>query len=245
MIINILLCDTFPGLLPSYIKSYDSMFETLFNEANSNNTQDKIEYKIYMAMNCQLPTLTDNTIVNEIFLITGCNQAAYDNTLWIKNLIEWIREGYKKGIKLIGICFGHQAIALALGGKVEKFSGGWGVGIRESEILDPDMAKFWNNFNSKKLSLLYNHHDQVTLIPKDANVLATSPFCKYEGLKIGENILTFQGHPEYIPEYEKHLILNHAKDEPEQTKQIALQSIAEKKHQGIEVAKYILQTFNK
>lgn len=239
MKINILLCDTFPGLLPDYIESYQSMFFNLFDKASS-GIVDSIEYKVYYAMNNDLPDLSvsDNK-ENQIFLITGCNKASYDHDEWIVNLLEWIKKSYTLNLKMVGICFGHQAIALALGGKVERYSGGWGIGIRASKILDEKMNSF---FKGEKLQLLYNHHDQVTIIPQMAKPLATSQFCKYEGLRVGENILTFQGHPEYIVEYEKHLLKNHSENEDPQVINNALYSLENGEHQSVEVAKFILSS---
>ena len=236
--INILLCDTFPGLLPSYIESYTSMFQKLFNSATVDDLS--LEYKVFEAFNCELPNRDDLKKEGEIYLITGCNKSVYDDIPWIKELLGWIKAAYVQGVKMVGVCFGHQAVALALGGKVERFGGGWGFGIRESDILDQKMKSVWP---TQKLSLLYNHHDQVTVLPPDAQTLAQSSFCKFEGMRIGDNILTFQGHPEYIPEYERHLLVNHSFSEDEKVKQNALLSLETLKHQGSEAARFILESF--
>lgn len=231
-IINILLCDTFPRLLPDNIPSYESMFEKLFHSVNQN-----ITFNIYQTWDGELP---EHPAANELYLITGSNNAAYDDLPWILSLQEWIRKAAARKVPLVGICFGHQVIAQALGGQVERYAGGWGVGIREMEVLDADLLFF---FPDKKMCLIVNHHDQVTRLPEGAIPLATSDFCRYEGFRIGRHILTFQGHPEFTVDYERHLILNHAENEDDTVKRRALESLETMEHQGKMVAEFLLDSF--
>ena len=123
---------------------------------------------------------------------------------------------------------------------MERFAGGWGVGIRESQILDEELRSY---FPDGRLRLIVNHHDQVMQLPDGATPLATSDFCRYEGFRIGNHILTFQGHPEFPVEYERHLILNHSENEDYAVKQRALETWAAMQPQGRTVAELLMGFF--
>ena len=227
--ISFLLCDTYPGLLPEGIPSHESMFFNLFRPINPDLTFD-----IYRVMDGELPEQFES---ETLYLIPGSNNAAYDDLPWIQALQEWIRKATVQKVPLVGICFGHQLIAQALGGCVERFDGGWGVGIREMEVLDEDMLPYFPN---RKMRLIVNHHDQVMQLPEGATPLATSDFCRYEGFRIGRHILTFQGHPEFTVDYERHLILNHAENEDDAVKQRALETLETMQPQGDVVAEFLM-----
>ncbi|MFW8634098.1 type 1 glutamine amidotransferase [Cribrihabitans pelagius] len=119
------------------------------------------------------------------WLITGSKHGVYEDHAWIKPLEELIREIDAQKRPLAGICFGHQIIAQALGGKVGKFEGGWAVG-RVTYMQD-----------GKPLVLNAWHQDQVIEPPAGARVLAGDCFCKYGILAYGDHIWTLQPHPEF------------------------------------------------
>lgn len=234
MKINILLCDTFPGLLPSNIPDYQSLFIDLFDSLENN-----IEYKIYNAFEGDLPK---NLYSNELYIIPGSQSGAYEDKEWIKRLFTFIQEANNKKIPLVGVCFGHQVIAQALGGKVQKSDKGWGIGIRIANITSSDTNQY---FPYSKMQLIYNHNDQVVELPIGAQRFATSYFCENEGFTIGNHILTFQGHPEYTKEYCKYLLNKHADSTDEELTINALHSLYTMMNMGKHAAKWMLDLVEK
>ncbi len=230
MTVNILLCDEFEGLLPASIPSYVSMFVNLFD-----SVRQDMQYRVYQVHKGQLPI---SCPPNELYLITGSNSGVYEHKKWIRDLLEFIRWGHSLQIRLAGICFGHQAIAQALGGVVEPaLDKGWGTGIRSSHILDPQIRPY---FGGETMRLHYNHHDQVVELPQEARVFASSDFCPYEGFRIHSHILTFQGHPEYTDAYNQHLLLHHSQDEEEAVRKKGLESITNQEAMSKEAARCLL-----
>lgn len=230
--INVLLCDTFPGRLPADVPSYVSMHERLLHSVCPG-----AQFRVFMAMEGQLPSLLNR---DEIYLIPGCINSAYDPLPWIADLQRWIRQAVVKGVFLVGVCFGHQLIAQALGGKVEHYAGGWGTGVRQSDVLDADLRQFFPN---GKIHLLYNHHDQVISAPREAVTLATSSFCRYEALRVDNHVFTFQGHPEYTPSYMRFYFDHLAAEQDAAVVERGRQSLIQMQPQGDVVARYLLHAF--
>lgn len=139
----------------------------------------------------------------DAYLITGSRHSVNDDFPWITELEEFVRTLYQAHKKIIGICFGHQLIAKALGGKVVKWPHGWAVGMSQNKI---NQYKEWMKPSQNKFNLLVSHQDQVLELPKDAEILASSEFCPYYMTQIGSHVLTVQGHPEFTKEYSRALM---------------------------------------
>lgn len=119
------------------------------------------------------------------WLLTGSKHAAYEDHPFIPPLEDFVRSAYAQNIPLVGICFGHQIIAQALGGTVEKFSGGWSLGRQLYRIEDRDLAlNAW-------------HQDQVTRIPDEARTVGTNDFCRHAALAYNGPAFSVQAHPEF------------------------------------------------
>lgn len=209
MKINLLICDWFEGLLPPFVASFPQMFVSLFAKASGG----KAQCTVFDASRGQLPQATRP---DELYVITGAMASAYDNLPWISLLKDFIRQARADNIALAGVCFGHQLIAQALGGSVERSPNGWGAGIRASKIVATEALRY---FPEGELRLFYNHNDQVVRLPEGATRIATSSFCTNEAYTIGKRIVCFQGHPEYTAAYERHVLSITSNVPPEVTAQ--------------------------
>jgi GMP synthase-like glutamine amidotransferase len=137
------------------------------------------------------------------FISSGSRYSVYDNDLWILRFKEFVRELYDHGRKFVGICFGHQMIAEALGGKCEKSDQGWGVGIKEV-MIHKKMS--WMQPEIDSYRMIVSHADQVTALPENADVLGGNSHCPCSIYMVGENFLGIQAHPEFTPAFEKDIM---------------------------------------
>ncbi|MGJ8594573.1 type 1 glutamine amidotransferase [Sulfitobacter sp.] len=175
MKIGILRAGHSPEELTETLGNYDEMFEQLLGG-------NDFEFETFSVVDGEFPNGAGDA---DGWLITGSKHGAYEDHAWIPPLENLIREVHGTDKPMIGVCFGHQIIAQALGGKVEKFGGGWSVGRTEYTL------------DGKPVALNAWHQDQVVELPKDARVVGSSDFCANAMLAYGDNIWTVQAHPEF------------------------------------------------
>lgn len=133
-------------------------------------------------------------------MITGSPAGVYDSEPWIAPLMDFIRQGASAGVPQVGICFGHQILAEALGGKVVKSEKGWGVGRHTYDVVT--CPAFIDEACPAEISAAVSHQDQVVALPPGAEVIASSDFTPYAGLYYPEApALSFQCHPEFGDAY--------------------------------------------
>lgn len=200
--IGILECDHFEDELRVKYGTYGEMFQKLLLSVAPHLT-----FKVYKTLYDQYPQDLNEC---DAYLITGSKYSVYESLTWIKKLQNFVYVLHQHQKKLVGICFGHQIVAKALDGQVSKYPDGWGVGTYASQLAQ---IKPWMEPALDHFRIIVSHQDQVMQLPKQAELVATNEFCKNSAFQIGEHILCFQGHPEFIAEYayermltRKHLI---------------------------------------
>jgi len=135
------------------------------------------------------------------YMITGSPAGVYEDLPWIAPLEQFIREA--DGAKMIGICFGHQVMAEALGGHVEKSEKGWGAGLHHYNVV---RSEPWID-TAGVIAIPASHQDQVVVQPPNTDVVAASDFTPFAALAWSDRpAISFQFHPEFSPAFAKALI---------------------------------------
>ncbi|WIY52180.1 gamma-glutamyl-gamma-aminobutyrate hydrolase family protein [Devosia sp. YIM 151766] len=128
-------------------------------------------------------------------VITGSPAGVYEDHAWLDPLRAFIREAYAAQTPMVGICFGHQIMADALGGTVQKSDKGWGLGRHSYNVVG--RPGFMRDA-PPTLAIACSHQDQVIVPPAEAEVILASDFAPHAGLfyRSGK-ALSFQPHPEF------------------------------------------------
>jgi GMP synthase-like glutamine amidotransferase len=126
----------------------------------------------------------------------------YDGTPWIAELAAFIR-GTQDEKPFVGICFGHQMLAHAMGGEVAKAKQGWGAGVLPLEILKNES---WMEPALPQVRIQHMHQDQVVRLPEESVLLGKSDHCEVGMFRVGETMLGIEGHPEFTVEFGAALI---------------------------------------
>ena len=190
MLIGILQTGHVPEQLAPESGDYADMFERML-------AGHGFRYRVWQVVDGEpLPEVD----AADGWLISGSRHGAYEDHPWIKPLEAFIRAAYGAHVPVVGICFGHQIIAQAMGGKVEKFARGWSVGATRYD------------FDGQQLVLNAWHQDQVVERPESARVLAHNDFCENAALLYDDRMLTIQAHPEFQPAFIDGLIRTRGKN---------------------------------
>ena len=182
--------------------------------------EPSITFDIY---DCQQSNYPENIHEYEFFITTGSKFSVYENKTWIRKFIEFIQHLDRHQKKLIGICFGHQAIAMALDCLVQKSPKGWGVGVASTRIL---ICPEWMKKTKTALNIIASHQDQVMQLTEQSQVIAYSDFCPYFMVQWNGHLLSIQGHPEFNSDYSRALMLERSNIIPAGRIQMGLESLS-------------------
>lgn len=131
------------------------------------------------------------------FVITGSSANAHDNNEWIQKLCDVINYLYDRHKKVLGICFGHQVLSRALGGKTGKASVGWELGLKDIHLNNDLLSRFYGMELPPVLKAIKSHQDQVSCVPPNGIVLGCSAKTDIEIFAVGNTVLGIQCHPEF------------------------------------------------
>ncbi len=212
--LGFLLCDHVLEHFAEQFPDYPDMFAEAFGEVTTD-------------IECQVCDITREELPPDAnacdgYLISGSRHGAYDALPWIAGLETFIRDVAQNGQPMVGLCFGHQILGQALGGQVEIAPQGWGLGIREYEVLSDEP---WMRPQRVRFVVPVCHQDQVIALPPGAVRLARNSHCENFIVRFTDRILGVQGHPEFSVEFMR-MLVDWRKDRlPEATYLAALQSL--------------------
>ena len=183
-----------PGGLDKEFGDYSAMFVRLLRDAGFNGAIDSLDV--------QKKVFPSTAEAYDAYLVTGSAAGVYDPDPWIAPLVEFLRSA-KGRAKLVGVCFGHQVMAEAFGGKVIKSPKGWGLGLQDYAVEDVEP---WMD-PVAHVALAASHQDQVVELPPGARIVAASDFTPFAALAYGDQpAISMQPHPEFEPAYATALI---------------------------------------
>ncbi|HVU29595.1 MAG TPA: type 1 glutamine amidotransferase [Sphingomicrobium sp.] len=178
-----------PGSLAEEFGTYPAMFQRLLGNG--------FEVQSFDVQSGELPDQGEH----HAYLITGSPAGVYDPLPWIEPLQAFIRSA--SDAKMVGVCFGHQVMAEALGGHVEKSHKGWGTGLHRYMIVQ---AEPWID-GEGRIAVPASHQDQVVIQPPNTKIVAASDFTPFAALAWTDRpFISFQFHPEFSPAFAKALI---------------------------------------
>ena len=195
MRIGLLECDHVDEGLRTIAGDYGDMFERLLGDHAP--SIDLEHHDIVGGAPLPSPESTDG------WIITGSRHGVNDTDVaWIDDLLGFTQRADAAGTPIVGICFGHQVLAHAFGGEVQRAAQGWGVGVHDATV---EVPTDWMTPDADRFALLVTHQDQVTRLPDGAVRVATSqhaPVAAYQQRRM----LGFQGHPEFVRDYAEALL---------------------------------------
>ena len=205
--LGILVCGHSPDKVIETYGRYNTLFEKLLGP-------EQFFYQSFWVVDNEFPASVDDA---DAWLISGSKYGTYEDLPWIKPLEDFIVQTYAQGVPLAGICFGHQIMAQALGGRVVKHNSGWIAGTEQYTF----------NIGTEMETMVLNawHQDQVVEIPPDAHVIGSSDTCANAALIYNKNTVSLQAHPEFENAYLKLLLAERGNVLPAKQRQHVQQSL--------------------
>jgi len=186
-----------------------------------------IEFEFFDVCNGHFP---GSAQACEAYICTGSKYSVYDGFEWISRLKAFVREIHQAQKPYVGVCFGHQIMGEALGGKVRKAAAGWCVGVHSFTVLQQEQ---WMVPPERNYRLLMLCQDQVQELPPGSRVLASAPDCPVGMFTVGNSMLGIQGHPEFSRDYVGAVIQDRLQRIGEARAQAGLGSLSQPTHASV------------
>ena len=185
--VGLLMCGHVDPRAQSIAGDYPELFAALF-------ASHDVELVRYDADQGKLPGTPGEC---DGWITSPSRSSAFADDPWVREMVTLVALLVAEERPFAGICFGHQLLAQALGGRVERAAAGWGVGAHQYEVVS---RRAWMEPwpADGRFRLLASHEDQVTMLPPQAELLATSSFCPNAMMAIGDHAIGLQPHPEFV-----------------------------------------------
>lgn len=228
--IGVLLCDHVMAELGHLVGGdYDNLFHEFLSTA-ANDRGVVVDLSFFDAVNGELP---DNPDLYDAWVVTGSQHDAHADNAWTNNLRVFIRDVIEAGARVAGICFGHQLIAIALGGSVEPRAQ-WYIGPQQLTLH----ATPW--FTETQVHLNAMHRDIVTVLPPGATVIGEGTTADVPAYLLGDNVFCVQDHPEFPGPYVAALIAARSDRIDAETSAAAQETIRRQPTDGAEIGRVII-----
>ncbi|CAM1503293.1 Fc.00g080690.m01.CDS01 [Cosmosporella sp. VM-42] len=163
-------------------------------------------------------TITGYDVVNDLnsypaladidaILITGSRHTAFESDPWIVKLVEFTKAAIEGGVRVVGVCFGHQIVGRAMGAALGKSDRGWEVAVTEVDLTE----KGKEIFGLDKMHIHQMHRDIVFDFPPNSIPLGSNQICEVQGMYVPGKYITVQGHPEFTEEIISEILFNRHK----------------------------------
>ncbi|MDA3015366.1 MAG: type 1 glutamine amidotransferase [Actinomycetota bacterium] len=189
--IAMLLCDDLGSRIAAVEGEYTDLYGALLTSAQPEG--EPVEMVPFRAHDGQLPATGDLRSFDGV-MISGSKAGVYEDHAWLPGLFDTVRAGIDAQVPTIGVCFGHQVVAAALGAEVAPFAGGWNLAGIDYRFVAPAPV----GVDCTEVRLIAFHRDQVRDVPEGTRHYLTADRCEIAGL-VGESVLTVQPHPEFSP----------------------------------------------
>ena len=185
MRVCIVICGHVPEPARTVMPDYGACFEELL----SPNLPGATFGRVVVVEGETLDDIADY----DVYVFTGSPAGVYEDMAWIRYAEQLVRDVVAAEKTVLGICFGHQLVAQALGGRVVKSEKGWGMGVHTVGVASREP---WMSGGGDAVNVIVSHQDQVVEPPKGAKILLSTEFCPVGMMRVGDQVVTIQGHPE-------------------------------------------------